>query len=179
MMRLRMSILKEFRWHPEIGDPTFMGWFTVAMYAVAALLSLRAWLRTKDRIWLLTALGMAVLCVNKQMDLQSLFTDIGRVASHHMGWYKERRQFQKWFILGVLTVAGTSGAWFLWRHHAFWMRHQLLSAGVLFLMTFILVRAISFHHFDQFLKTMHFGVKMNWALELGGILLIALAAKRK
>ena len=29
------------RWHPGIGDPNFMGWFTVFAYAVAAILSFR------------------------------------------------------------------------------------------------------------------------------------------
>ena len=174
-----MSILHEFRWRPTIGDPTFMGWFTVAMYAVAALLALRVWHRNGDKIWIVVALVMAALCVNKQMDLQSLFTDIGRVASRHMGWYKDRREFQKWFIFGIVAVAGMSGTWFLWHHHAFWLRHKLLSAGGFFLGTFIVVRAISFHHFDVFLKNAHFGVKMNWVLELGGIFLVTLAALRE
>ena len=43
-----MQILDEFRWKPEIGDPTFMGWFTVVAYAVAALLAVRVWYRQRD-----------------------------------------------------------------------------------------------------------------------------------
>lgn len=176
---LCMSILNEFRWRPEIGDPSFMGWFTVAAYAVGAILAARQWFQRRDGIWLAVALGMALLCVNKQFDLQSLFTDIGRVASHHMGWYEERRRFQKWFVLGVLAGAGIFGGFFIWRFNAFWLRHKLLSAGVFFLLTFILIRAISFHHFDMFLKARLAGVKMNWALELGGIFLVSLAAVRE
>ena len=52
-------------------------------------------IRQRDRLWLFVALGMAALCVNKQLDLQSLFTDIGRVASHHLGWYEKRRAVSK------------------------------------------------------------------------------------
>ncbi len=174
-----MNILNEFRWRPEIGDPSFMGWFTVAAYAMGAILAARQWSRGRDKIWLAVALGMALLCVNKQLDLQSLFTDIGRVASRHMGWYKQRHIFQKWFVLGVLAGAGISGIFFIWRFNAFWVRHKLLTTGVFFLLTFIVVRAISFHHFDRFLKVSLGGVRMNWALELGGIFLISLAAVRE
>ena len=46
-------------------------------------------------------------------------------------------------------------------------------------MTFIAVRAVSFHHVDVFLKSAVGGVRMNWALELGGIFLIGLAAVRE
>ena len=45
-----MNFLKEIRWEPTIGDPTFMGWFTVAAYAVAALLAARVWLRKREKI---------------------------------------------------------------------------------------------------------------------------------
>ena len=39
------------------------------------------------------ALLLAALCVNKQFDLQSLFTAIGREISHQGGWYERRRDF--------------------------------------------------------------------------------------
>lgn len=174
-----MSFLNELRWRPEIGDPSFMGWFTVAGYALAAILAAGVWLRQKEKIWLMVALGMAGLCVNKQLDLQSLFTDLGRVASYHGGWFEQRRIYQKWFVLGVVAGAGIFGSWFIWRYNAFWVQHKLLTAGGFFMLTFIVVRAISFHHFDMFLKAEVLGVKMNWALELGGVFLISLAAVRE
>lgn len=176
--RSRMNFLNETRWRPTIGDPSFMGWFTVFAYATGAILAARAWLKSDDRIWLAVALGMAALCVNKQLDLQSLFTDIGRLASYHEGWYERRREFQKWFVVGAIAGAGVFSGLFIWRFHAFCVRHKLLTAGVLFLVTFIVVRAISFHHVDSFLKVNLLGVKMNWALELGGIFLVTAAAVR-
>ncbi len=156
-----------------------MGWFTVAAYAAVALLALRVWLRRKEGIWLAVALGMAALSVNKQFDLQSLFTDIGRIIASHQGWYERRREFQKIFVLAVIGLAGVTGIAVIWRYQAFWLRHKLLAAGLMLLLTFIVVRAISFHHFDSFLKTRYAGVKMNWALELGGIFLTGWAAVRK
>ena len=177
--RLGMNFLNELRWRPVIGDPSLMGWLTVAAYGIAALLAARVWLKGKDKIWLAVALGMAALCVNKQLDLQSLVTDLGRVASHHAGFYEQRREYQKWFVLGVFASAVIFSGWFIWHFKGFWGRHKLLTAGVLFLVTFVMVRAISFHHFDSFLKLRLAGVKMNWALELGGIFLIGLAAVRE
>ena len=174
-----MNFLNELHWRPTIGDPSVMGWITVGAYAVVAILAGAVWYQRKDRIWLAVALGMALLGLNKQLDLQSLFTDIGRVISYHGGWYEQRRNYQIWFVLGVVGFGGLVTGWFIWRHHAFWIHHKLLTAGVLFLMTFILVRAISFHHFDSFLKIKLVGVKMNWVLELGGILLVGLAAVRE
>jgi hypothetical protein len=44
------------------------------------------------------------------------------------------------------------------------------------LLTFIVVRAISFHHVDVFLKSGIAGLRMNWLLELGGISLVGGAA---
>lgn len=173
-----MEFLNALRWRPTIGDPSLMGWLTVVAYGVGAILALRTWQKNRERIWLLVALGMAGLCLNKQLDLQSLVTDIGRVVASHQGWYDERRKFQRWFILGAIGGSGMVGGWFIWRYHAFWLRHKLLAAGVVFLLTFILVRAISFHHFDSFLKVRMHGVKMNWALELTGIFLVSLAAVR-
>ena len=174
-----MDFLRQINWRPEIGDPTPMGWFTVAAYAAAAVLALRAWLGGKEWIWLAVALGMALLCVNKQFDLQSLFTDIGRIAAWHQGWFEQRRDFQKWFVMGVVVAAAIFGGWFAWRFNGFWRRHLLLAAGVLFLGTFIVVRAISFHHFDAILKLDLLGMKVNWILELGGIFMISLAAVRE
>lgn len=175
-----MEFLNQIGWRPKIGDPTMMGWFTVVMYGIGALLALRVWFRQRDLLWMAVSLVMTALCVNKQLDLQSLFTDIGRVAFVHLGLFEQRRLFQKWFVLGVVGIAGVLGAWFVWQRHTFWMRHKLLSSGLFFLMTFIVVRAISFHHFDVFIKSEHFGgVRMNWVLELGGIAMICLAALRE
>jgi hypothetical protein len=172
-----MKFLREFRWRPEMGDPDFLGWLTVAAYAVVTVLALRVWFGRRERIWGLVALGMLVLGVNKQFDFQSLFTDIGRVMSRHQGWYEYRRAFQKGFVLGMVGLAGVSGMWFAWRYRAFWLRHKLLAAGGLCMAAFIVTRAISFHHFDSLARFL--GVNMNRSLELGGIFLIGLAAVRE
>lgn len=175
-----MDLLLRIKWRPEIGDPTFMGWFTVGAYLIAALLAWRASRipQSGKKLWLGVAVLMALLCINKQFDLQSLFTDIGREIARHGGWYGERRKVQKLFVLAVLAGSGLFGCWFAWRFRVFLVGHKLLAFGLLFLLTFIVVRAISFHHVDVFLKDGIGGVRWNWILELTGIFLIAAAAFR-
>lgn len=174
-----MEILREFRWRLEIGDPTFMGWFTVSAYLLAALLALRAWHRQRDGLWIAVAVGMVALGVNKQLDLQSLFTDIGRVASHHLGWYEQRRSVQKGFVFAVIGGAGGFGTWFVWHRHGFLLRHKLLSSGLVLLATFVLLRIMNFYHFDPFRRNYLLEWTVNQVLELGGILLVGLAALRE
>jgi hypothetical protein len=173
-----MELLLEIDWRPRIGDPSAMGWFTVAAYALAALLAGRVWRQGRERIWLGVALLMAALCVNKQFDLQSLFTDIGREIATAGGWYESRRKVQKLFVIVLAAGAVLVGAGFGWRYRAFFGRRKLLAAGLLFLLTFVVIRAVSFHHVDVFLKSRVAGLRMNWLLELGGIALVAAAALR-
>jgi hypothetical protein len=185
------GFLSELQWQPTIGDPTFMGWLTVAAYAAGSGLAVMTAIAYRDsyvdraahlqvsKLWFAVAVLMASLCVNKQLDLQSLLTDIGRIIARHQQWYERRREFQKLFVLGAIFGSALLGCLIAWRHHTFWRQHKLLFAGLLFLLTFIVVRAISFHHVEEMLDWHAFGLRMNWALELGGIFLVGLAARRE
>jgi hypothetical protein len=184
-----MDFISGLTWRPTIGDPSFMGWFTVAAYGVGSALAVLAssqYVANNDTIsrrekwvWLGVSGVMAILCINKQLDLQSLMTDIGRVLFRQQGWYEQRRGFQRLFVVTVLAASAGFGTWSVWRFRAFWKRHKLLAGGLLFLLTFIVVRAISFHHFDVLLSTRVLGVRMNWVFELTGIFLVSLAAGRE
>jgi hypothetical protein len=164
-----------------------MGWFTVWAYATGALMAAATALRMGDRavegarlkartLWLLVALLMAFLCVNKQLDLQSLFTDIGRVAAKREGWYGQRRDVQAVFVFCVLGSAAGLVFWMTVKLRVFWSTHTLLLAGLIYTLTFIVVRTVSFHHIDRLLNTHLEGMKMNWLLELTGIALVTAAA---
>lgn len=180
-----MDFIHQIQWRPQIGDPSLMGWLTVVAYAgtaftcwLAAVRSGRAPGTAKGSrgLWLVVTCFMMFLCLNKQLDLQSLVTDIGRVISWRHGWYENRRVYQKGFIVFLLAVSLLITAFLIIRYRAFWKRHFLLATGLAFLSTFIAVRAVSFHHFDLFLKSGVAGLRMNWILELSGIALVWLAA---
>lgn len=179
-----MELLHRIHWRPGIGDPTFIGWFTVFAYAVATWFAFQEWRHRKvgapdQHIWLGVAVLMALLCLNKQFDVQTLFTEVGRQISRMGGWYQQRRLIQSLFVVFIIAGAAGFGIWFSRRYHRFFMTHRFLGLGLLFLLTFIVVRAVSFHHIDEFLHTDIQGFRANWILELGAISLIILAAMRK
>jgi hypothetical protein len=129
-------------------------------------------------LWLGLAVILLLLGINKQLDLQSALTETGRIASRAYGWYAVRQPVQVAFIVAValfglvtfravLLLAGGD-------------RRGLRAAliGTLFLICFVTIRAVSFHHIDRLLGSELAGFRMNWLIELGGILFIAAGACR-
>jgi hypothetical protein len=178
------------RWRPGIGDPTVLGWVTVAAYFLAALACGRAAWREPmhdgtrrprarpSRFWLALAALLVALGVNKQLDLQSLATQIGRDIIQGWGLYSERREFQLGFIITVAIIcSGALGA-FCWAARRTLKGRWPAIAGILFILGFVLIRAASFHNIDIFLAARLGGMKWNWILELGGISVVAFAAGR-
>jgi hypothetical protein len=170
------------QWRPTIGDPCFMGWFTVGSYLACAILSLILAITNNnlDRrpylFWGMISLLMMLLGINKELDLQSLFTEVGRQIARAQGWMDQRRIVQFWFIMAFGTTAITTFLFFVRIKQDLFKRFTLAFTGLFFLLCFIVIRAAGFHHFDEMLGFRLFGAKMNWLLELTGIYLIVLAA---
>lgn len=165
-------------WTPRIGDPSPLGWITVVCYAVASFMCLRAASSEPDtkNIWRMLGMALILLGINKQLDLQSLLTQIGRDFARAGNWYDQRRQFQQLFV-GAIAVASLFGTITLipvlkGRSRAV----RTASIGFMMLVAFVLIRAASFHHVDSFLKSALLGARLNWIIELSGIGLIGLAA---
>jgi hypothetical protein len=171
-----------YEWEPGIGDPTALGWVTVAAYFVAAVL---CWLaarhaRSSDRsayvFWLTFTLFMIALGINKQLDLQSLFTAVLKQFAKSTGWYEDRRIFQGVFIVAMAFFGfAFAGLAWIWTSRTL-PQHRLTLLGGIFLVCFIVIRAASFHHIDQILGTPLAFLRINHVLELGGIACIALGA---
>jgi len=169
-------------WRPTIGDPSLMGWFTVGAYVAGAILAFWAARPhpANDRrpvvFWGAVGLLMVLLAINKQLDLQTLLTEIGRQTARYQGWMEQRRSVQFWFIVGfsILATAGFLGFVFFMRN---WFRRFMLAfIGLFVLLSFIIIRAASFHHVDQFLNVRILHLRMNWILELSGIFIVLAAA---
>ena len=165
-----------------------LGWSKIARDAMEKLrTTLRGgWARrpgTGDRgsmllptFWFALCGVMVCLGINKQLDLQSCFTQVGRDMAKNEGWYENRRIVQGIFVvtigvMGMLTVAGV-----YWYIHSAWQRYRIAFFGIIFLVTFVIIRAASFHHIDIFLRSGLAGLQFNHILELGGIILVAYAA---
>jgi hypothetical protein len=178
-----MAVGPDGRWEAGIGDPTIVGWITVAAYAVAALLALRCARRAGEplefRFWAVVSVALVLLGINKQLDLQSLVTQWGRDLAFQQGWYASRRMVQAAFI-GFLTAAGVGGGALL-----FWVTRRLpgstrvAALGLVLLVVFVVIRGASFHHVDEILGSSVQGIRYNWLLELTPLTVIAVSAWRR
>jgi hypothetical protein len=189
-------------WSPEIGDPTPIGWFTVVAYFVAAALAFRAFrsaaagasvldtMRYSFRkpaspharvalVWWSIACLLGFLCVNKQLDLQTAFTELGKLVAHAGGWYDERRVVQLGFIAVLFVLAGVAFAALVRFGRPALARLRTALVGVVLLALFVCVRAVSFHHVDLLFGTDVHGFRLNWILELSGIFVLGYAASRE
>ncbi len=183
------AVIINGHWQPGIGDPTFMGWFTVVAYFITALLCLISALphrlvfplqRVSQIRWLwgFFAILLLLLGINKQLDLQSLVTVVGKELALSQGWYQQRRMVQTQFIVAIVIAALLLVSVIGRAIYAERQTYRLALLGLMFLSCFIVIRASSFHHIDALIGWQVVGLRMNWILEIGGIACIAIAAIR-
>ncbi|HET6416226.1 MAG TPA: hypothetical protein VFG22_08000 [Polyangiales bacterium] len=136
-------------------------------------------LARRAALWLFLAIVFVCLGINKQLDLQSLLTQVGRTLAHQQGWYDQRRLAQA-ILVGVVLIAGVAALATL----GLLVRGQLSDfrlplAGLTFIVVFVVIRATSFYHVDRLIGFELRGVRMNWVLELTGIGIVAVGAIRR
>jgi len=169
-------------WRPRIGDPEVTGWLTVLAYLLCAVLAAAVWRRSgpprRSRFWGLTAVLMLFLALNKQLDLQTAMTALGRCLAIAQGWYEGRRIVQSAFILSLLALllAALLGGIRVLRRRG--SPDALAVAGLAVLGTFILVRAAGFHHMDALIGVRRLGVSVNYLFENAGLAMVAANALR-
>ncbi|GAA6167713.1 hypothetical protein [Sessilibacter corallicola] len=169
-------------WHPTIGDPTPAGWLTVGLYLFSALLALVITLNShkvffdeqnrQKAFWFIASLVLLFLSVNKQLDLQTLFTELARAVAIEQGWYKERKIIQKLFILGIFVLSIILSIYLIYFFRKSLKYNLVAILGISLVLTFVIIRATSFHASDVLINYRLFNLKMNWILECSGIVLI-------
>jgi hypothetical protein len=177
--------MTHFNWSPRIGDPTIGGWVTVALYLLAAV---SCWISARELVlediasnerrawWAISALFLA-LGINKQLDLQSALTETGRVLAHYQGWFEQRQLVQLAFIALVAIICLIAAiALLLWTRSAP-TPARLALIGTSMVLGFVLIRAASFHHVNQFIGQRILGLRWNWILEMSGISLVLFASQ--
>jgi hypothetical protein len=178
------------RWQPGIGDPTLIGWLTSAAYLAAAWACWRSYVLEAaihrsapvgkvvpwPWFWAILSVSLAALGANKQLDLQTLLTQVARDQAHQQGWYPQRRIYQARFIMGIAIGALAALALLAWscRHH--WRKRLPAMAGITALLGFVVIRASSFQHVDRLLGMRLIDPKPSWILEIVGIICVAVAA---
>jgi hypothetical protein len=116
------------------------------------------------------------LGINKQLDLQSALTELGRMIAFQQGWYGERQTVQVWFHHRSGSYLRSD------RSHVFLARRARAPTwlglfGTTTVLAFVLIRAASFHHIDKFIGDRILGLKWNWVLEMGGIATVIIASE--
>ncbi len=183
-----MTFFDKIGWSPGIGDPSIMGWLTVAIYITAGVYALKVF-RDSEYIfsteiilqkyfWLVICSAMFFLAINKQLDLQTFFTAWAKYFAKQQDWYSDRRKYQKLFIYTIFILSILLFVFLAFLFRRVYKNQFLALIGISFLFAFIFVRASSFHHMDQLISSKVFGLKMNWILELSGISLLLLNAHR-
>lgn len=167
------------RWSPQIGDPTIIGWLTVVFYLIVSVLSVLVFYRKSGRhriFWLFLTALLFALAINKQLDLQSGLTAIGRCLAQAQGWYSERRSFQLRFIIFLILTSLLVALLLFWVMRRELRNIWLALAGISLLLAFIAIRAVGFHHFDSLISYEIGSIRVNWAFEIGGIAMIGVNA---
>ena len=171
------------RWRPGIGDPTIYGWITVLAYLSVAIVlfanvRLAARLSMGTQFWIAVGLLMLALGINKQLDLQTWFTQIGRDAALAQGWYTTRRTVQAVFIAMLGICAVLVALWMRRWIGSAWDQYRLCAIGVVVTLAFVVVRATTFHYVDRMLGFSVSGMRINVVLEIAGISLVLAGALR-
>ncbi len=178
------------RWRLGLGDPTVWGWLITLAYFGVGAMCVTAWKREdwaflrggrglRPRFWLLAGAAMLALGLNKQLDLQTLATSLGRGLAKSQGWYENRRLVQGVFV-AIIAVVGLGAAIVgaRWLRSA-WKRYWPAWVGLVYLGVFIVVRAASFHHLDDVLfKTELFERFVSRVLEAIGVGMVGWGAWR-
>ena len=186
------TFLEHGRWVPGIGDPTIIGWVTVAVYFIVALICFKAVFLSNihyrqnkpgsDKsilvFWNFLAFILIFLGFNKQLDLQSLLTQIGRDIAVEQGWYKSRRTVQVIFVISIGLIGVATFTYLIRTYRNTNSSVKIALTGCVILFSFIFIRASSFHHIDIFISMKLAGVRMNGALELGGLAIIGIGGFR-
>lgn len=191
-----MNALQDGTWRLQAGDPTVLGWATLAGYLLAAWACGRAWKSSRvgaQRLelahaieashqrrlaawWLSVGMLMLALGVNKELDLQLLLGEMGKQLALEQGWYAQRKMVQLAFVtlFGTVLVASLSVAGFLLRRLIY--RIWPATVGVALVLAYAGARAAIFHALrDSVDGTL---ASRLWVFELLGIALVAWSALR-
>ena len=160
-------------------DPAVLRLAFAGLYAAGAILAAVAARSSGGRaraFWALTAAILLLLMAAKDLHLIETLSRTGRATIKSVGWYAEHREVQA----GLLILSGAialAAAAFVAR----WLRRtgasvKVAAAALLFLIAFLVLRAISVHAVDRWTTSAFAGMRKGWWVELVATLVICVAA---
>lgn len=171
------------------GHLTALGWITFALYMVAAVLSFRGAIIARahnsaaiGRIWNWLGAILAVLGLNKQLDLQTLLIEFGRLVARREHLYEYRIElhalFFLGFIVGIIAVLVLLIVRLPVQIRCFGRQLPLAAIGCILVCVYIVIRAASIDHVDQMMRLDFERIPFLWLLEASGLTLIIVQALR-
>lgn len=175
-----------------LNDPTFLGWLTTGMYVATGVLCAcaayspdhgmtvhRSVQRRLRAFWILLAVVLAGLAINKQLDLQTALTNMLRDDAELRGWYQQRRVLQIVFVACAIFAAAF-GSWLLYRLLGpQWRVHRLALCGMLLLVLYLLLRVADIERAGEMLSVSLTADYARTALEWTGLICISIAAWKR
>lgn len=179
--------MHEINWQFSIGDPTLIGWLTVIGYFSAVFFAFKIFfyagnifddefVKKQKSFWLILGLVMLLLGINKQLDLHTLLTAIGKYYAQQDGWYEHRREIQLYVIGGVLIALVSVLLLFFYQMKGILIANMSAIIGLTIILLFIIIRATSFHHIDFIMDIYIVNIRLDMFLELIGISAIDILA---
>jgi len=183
------TIISNEQWRPRIGDPTVIGWIITIAYFFAFILCLWAGISAKNNekpkgvhesrgLLIGVAVLLLLFVINKQLDLQTLLTIMGRQLAKAQGWYNIRRSSQLIFVvLFTVIVLLSLAIWARWMKRR-WRQYGLHFGGTVIILLFVIIRAASVEHvFFRHYPGHNSGIYIVVSLvELVGILIVGMGS---
>ena len=158
----------------HIGDPTFAGWLIFFVYLAVVYRCYLQYVKVKfgfldHNFWLVIGLFLLLLCINKQLDLQTVFEASMKELAQSHGWYAQRKMMQVTFV-ALLSISLLTGLVVLRSVLAKACRqHKAVCLGVLLLCVFIVLRAAAFNHLSFLNTHTYWGFNAHSLLELSAL----------
>jgi hypothetical protein len=183
----KILMLTYGNWTLGIGDPTFLGWFTTVCYFITTIFCIRSYClqtRLHDQkgkngaiLWLWLGLLYLLLGFNKQLDLQTLLSAIGKSIACSQGWYEHRRLVQALFIL-ILACCLFFITGVLLNIARKLNRPQKISIfGTCLVFVYMLGRAMLFLHISRIFPIITPDNNYFWIVELFGLAIVLFSTK--
>jgi hypothetical protein len=176
-----LATLVNGRWAIGLGDRSALGWITVVVYFLAAVCTSVAARKAGPgrRYWIAMTPILAFLGVCKLFDLPGFFTDAFRYGFMQSEQGEFHGTFQRNLSAGLLLAGVAAIAIIFYFSRRLSWTINFAMAGIVYLIAFIMIRAISLHQVDHLLGIQIWGVKVNHVLELAGLALVVFPAMMK